>query len=268
MTVSQAVPPDAEQERPETRGWRELVAAGRYAVARNAYLVSGEQDPTVRAGLAALVDILELLRERSYGRAIERLERLEERADFAPWDLIDMELRTLQDSAGALDQRETEEARELLVSIEQSWFGSEVLTQLGTSYVFDGDFDEAATLFERAIEADPQHYRALTNLGNVALEQGRIDDAIELYQRALKVDENFPNAHHNLGVAYRKKGQLGKSVRSLRRAQRTQHRHDVAEARESIGKWAGPRVGKYFKWIIWGLMIVGGYLILRMAGFI
>ena len=93
-------------------------------------------------------------------------------------------------------------------------------------------------------------------------------DIIDLYERALKIDENFPNAHHNLGVAYRKKGQLNKSVRSLRRAQRTQQRHEVAEARESIGKWAGPNFGKYMKWIVWGAVIVAGYFLLRAAGYI
>lgn len=248
--------------------WRELTSQGRFGAARNAYLVSGEQDPEVRAGLGALIDIQELLRERSFGRAVERLGRLEFRPDFAPWVQIKEELNVLKDSASALDRRDPDLARELLSALGNPWFAAEVMTQLGTTEVYDGNMSEAAALLERAIEIDPQHYRALTNLGNLALEDGRVDDAIELYERALKVDENFPNAHHNLGVAYRKKGQLNKSVRSLRRAQRTQQRHEVAEARESIGKWAGPKAGKYLKWVIWGAIIVGAYFLLRMAGYI
>ncbi len=248
--------------------WRQSLELGRYSAARNAYLVSGEQDPAVRAALAALVDIQELLRERSYGRAIERLQRLEERPDLAPWSQLEEELAVLRDSAAALDRRDPDLARELLAELTSPLFAAEVMTHLGTTAVYDSDLTRAAELFEGAIETDPQHYRALTNLGNLALEDGRVDDAIELYERALKVDEEFPNAHHNLGVAYRKKGQLNKSVRSLRRAQRTQQRQEVAEARESIGKWAGPGTAKYLKWIVWGAVIVGGYLLLRATGYL
>ncbi len=251
-----------------TLDWRELTVQGRFSAARNAYLVSGEQDQEVRAALNAFVDIQELLRERSFGRAGERLDRLEVRPEFAPWEQIEEELKVLKDSAAALDRRDPDLARELLAALTDPWFAGEVMTQLGTTLVYDGNMEEAGALLERAIEVDPQHYRALTNLGNLALEDGRVDDAIELYERALKIDENFPNAHHNLGVAYRKKGQLNKSVRSLRRAQRTQQRHEVAEARESIGKWAGPGFGKYFKWLIWGAILVGGYYLLKMTGYI
>lgn len=231
--------------------------------------MSGDQTPEVRAGLSALVDVQELLRERSFGRAIERINRLEDRPEFANWEQILEELAVLKDSAAALDRRDPDLARELLQALpEGTWFTAEVLTHLGTTKVYDGDMAGATALFERAVEYDPNHYRALTNLGNVVLEEGKIDEAIELYERALKVDENFPNAHHNLGVAYRKKGQLNKSVRSLRRAQRTQQRHDVAEARESIGKWAGPKAGKYFKWVMWGAIAAGVYFLLRFTGYI
>ncbi len=252
----------------EPADWRTLTEQGRFVAARNAYLVSGETDPEVRSGLAALVDMQELLRERSYGRAIERLERLDSRPTFAPWDRILEELKTLKDSASALDRRDPDLARELLSELTNPWFAAEVLAQLGITEVYDGNLEEASAMLERAVEMDPQHYRAITNMGNLALEAGQVDEAIEFYQRALKIEEDFPNAHHNLGVAYRKKGQLNKSVRSLRRAQRTQQRHEVAEARESIGKWAGPSFAKYLKWIVWGVIIVGGYFLLRWAGVI
>lgn len=281
LAVNDAVPNDAPADdgrEPAPAGapaspeaaldWRQLVAQRRFVAARNAYLVTGEQDPDVRAALNALIDVFDLVRERAFGRALERIERLEERAAFVPWAELEEDLGVLRESAAALDVRDPDRARGLLLALEGTWFEAETLTQLGTTYVYDSDLEEAARLFERAIELDPQHYRALTNLGNVALEQDRVDDAIELYHRALKIDEEFPNAHHNLGVAYRKKGQLAKSVRSLRRAQRTQHRQEVAEARESIGKWAGPNVAKYFRWIVYALIAVGAYVLLRMAGYL
>lgn len=248
--------------------WRGLLMQRRYAAARNAYLVSGEQDNAVRSALAALVDALELVRERSFEKACQRIERLEDPATIVPWESVAAEVKALRASAAALDRREPDAARAELKAVVAHWFPAESLTQLGTSQIYDDDLEGAEASFMAAIELDPEHYRAITNLGNVLLEQGRVDEAIELYQRALKVDEEFPNAHHNLGVAYRRKGQLSKSVRSLRRAQKTQHRHEVVEARESIGKWAGPGFAKSLKWVVYGAIAVGVYFILRANGFI
>lgn len=248
--------------------WRELLERRRFTAARNAYLVAGEQDVNVRAALNALVDVQELVRERSFEKAHKRIERLEQRPAIVPWDEMAAEILALKASSSALDRRDPDSAREQLAEVEASWFPAESLSQLGTSLIYDDDLTGAEESFLAAIDLDPDHYRAITNLGNVLLEQGRVDEAIELYQRALKVDEEFPNAHHNLGVAYRRKGQLSKSVRSLRRAQKTQHRHEVAEARESIGKWAGPGFAKTIKWIVYGAIAVGGYFILRATGFI
>lgn len=262
--------PEVESGSNESRAleWRELMAAGRYAAARNAYLVGDGENQDVRATLNALADISELLRERSFNRALERLARLEEFAPTVDIAEIETELAAFKEAGAALDRREPEAARELMLALNSDWFESERLTQLGTTYVYDSNLEEAERHFLKAVELDPQHYRALTNLGNVALERGEVDQAIELYEQALKIDDQFPNAHHNLGVAYRKKGQLAKSVRSLRRAQRTQQRHDVAEARESLGKWAGPNTARYFKWGIWALIIVAGYFLLRAAGYL
>ncbi len=248
--------------------WLQLVAQRRFEAARNAYIITGAPDPTVRAGLNALVDVFELVRERSYGRAADRIERMEDRPAFVPWDELIEDLGILKSSASALDLRKPDRARELLETLEGTWFEAEKLSQLGTCHIYESDPAAAMQHFERAIELDPKHYRALTNLGNVLLEEEHVDEAIELYQRALKLDEDFPNAHHNLGVAYRKKGQLSKSVRSLRRAQKTQRRHEVAEARENIGKWAGPNFSKYFKWIIYGLIALGVYVLLRATGYL
>lgn len=257
--------PPVDSEVPD---WRELLAGQRYSAARNAYLITGGTDVGIREALTALSDLRELLCERAYNRALDRLERLEGVAALADWALVRAEVELLKESAAALEQREVDKAREILERGNAQWFGAEWLTQLGTTYVYDKELVQAGALFTQATDLDPQHYRALTNLGNVALEEGRVDDAIELYEQALKIHDQFPNAHHNLGVAYRKKGHLSKSVRSLRRAQRTQQRHDAVEARETLGKWAGPGTAKYVKWALWGALIVGGYYLLKSMGFL
>lgn len=225
-------------------------------------------DGDVGTALNALSDIEELVRERSYVKAKVRLERLEERPDWAPWQRLGDDLEVLAATSKALDRREPDAALEGLAALDDSWFEADVLTQRGTALIYLGEFDQAKEAFERALAIDPQHFRALTNMGNVALEQGEVDQAIEYYEQALKLNDEFANAHHNLGVAYRRKGQVGKSVRSLRRAQRVTQRTETAEARESFTRWSGKNSQKYVKWFLYAVM--GGVLwwILRSQGII
>src|SRR5690606_10817155 len=217
--------------------WRELLAARRFGVARHAYLIEAAAQPAgtssddlTRTALSALADVEDLVRERSYGKAKTRIERLEVRGSLAPWEAIMADLDALAVTAKALDKREPEEALAGLEPLAGSWLIAEVMTQRGTAQIYQGELAAAQENFTGALEIDPQHYRALTNLGNVALEEGRVDDAIEFYERAIKLNDQFANAHHNLGVAYRRKGHLSKSVRSLRKAQRVAQRHETAQA--------------------------------------
>lgn len=280
--------------------WRELLADRRFNAAKQAFQLAqrlkeaglqagvgsdvgsgGEQgagtdhaygmhtdDPAVGPALAALADVEDLVRERSYLKASTRIDRLEQRPLLAPWQRLQDDLQVLSATSKALDRREPDAAIEGLESLSDSWFEADVQTQRGTAQIYLGEFDEARTSFTRALEVDPQHFRALTNLGNVALEQGEVDEAIDLYERALKLNDQFANAHHNLGVAYRRKGHVGKSVRSLRRAQRVSQRVETAEARESFTRWSGQNSQKYLKWLLYAA--VGGALwwVLRSQGVI
>lgn len=254
---------------PSAPDWRELLQQRRFVAARQAFLITGGDEQGTKAALAALADVEELVHERSFAKAIDRLTRLDNPVDLVPWAELEEQLKVLQASAAQLDKRDPDAAAAVLKGLpETNWFPAEHLTQLGTVQIYDSNLDAAKANFEAAVAIDPKHYRALTNLGNVALEQGRVDDAIENYQAALKLNEEFSNAHHNLGVAYRRKGHLNRSVKSLRRAQRTQQKQEASMARESLGKWTGQSGGKFLKYILWGAAAVGVYLILRAAGYL
>lgn len=249
--------------------WRQALADRRFMAARQAYIVSGGTDQATLAALGALSDVQELVHERSFDKAVKRIERQEQPAPLVPWPELIRQLEALKAAAAQLDRRDPDAAGAALAELpDDNWFPSEYLTQLGTVRIYDSDLAAAQTAFEAAVALDPKHYRALTNLGNVALEQGRVDAAIEHYQAALKVNEDFSNAHHNLGVAYRRKGHLNKSVKSLRRAQRAQQKREAAVARESLGKWTGASGSKFLKYLLWGAAAVGAYLILKAAGYL
>lgn len=259
--------------------WRDLLELRRFNDAKKAYLVAkyaasgvaalepGPTDDLTRAALTALADVEDLLRERRYKKAIERLSRLENRPTLAPWHALEADLETLLKVGTALDRRDAEEALTRLEPLAATWFKAEALTLQGTAQIYLGEIATAQASFLDAIEIDPDHYRALTNLGNLALEEGDVDEAIARYQRAIEINDEFANAHHNLGVALRRKGHVAKSVRELRRAQRLAYRQDAAQARESFtGGLKAQRARPVLKWVLWVAVGAVVWWVLRSQG--
>lgn len=258
--------------------WRELLELRRFNAAKQAYLVATyagagrlaadaeSDDDAVRAALTALADVEDLLRERRYAKAGERIARLQHKPPLAPWHDLEADIEALAAVGKALDKRDPEQALADLDRLGDTWFVAEASTLRGTAQAYLGDGVAAKACFEAAVAVDPKHFRALTNLGNVALEEGDVDGAIARYREALAVNEEFSNAHHNLGVAYRRKGDLGKSVRHLRRAQRLAYRQDAAEARESFMKAGGARFGGALKWVLWVAIGAAVWWVLRSQG--
>ncbi|MEX2534725.1 MAG: tetratricopeptide repeat protein [Trueperaceae bacterium] len=248
--------------------WRLALQAGRFDEAHRHFLLSGEEDAEVLQALAALSDIQEFAREKSWGRARRKLDRLGEPPPLLDWSELRLELARLEESSRHLENVEPAEALERLASGEGRWLLAEAANQRGTAQVYLGDAQEARRQFGIAVGLDPRHYRALTNLGNACLEAGEVDEAIDCYQRALSINDEFANAHHNLGVAYRRQGKVGRSVRELRRAQRVQQRTERERARDQVGQGAGKAGLKALRWTFIGIIALVLFVILRDQGFI
>lgn len=73
-------------------------------------------------------------------------------------------------------------------------------------------FDEAESLYRRAIELDPHLAIAYTNLGNVRFRRGDGVSAETLYRKALSIDEAQPEAHYNLGYVLLERGEAKLAV--------------------------------------------------------
>ncbi len=73
-------------------------------------------------------------------------------------------------------------------------------------------FDEAESLYRRAIELDPHLAIAYTNLGNVRFRRGDGASAEALYRKALSIDEAQPEAHYNLGYVLLERGEAKLAV--------------------------------------------------------
>ena len=64
-----------------------------------------------------------------------------------------------------------------------------------------GELEEAAGLYKRVLDSEPEHPDALHLTGVVAHQQGRNGDAVALIDRAIANSPRAPAYHNNLGLA-------------------------------------------------------------------
>jgi tetratricopeptide (TPR) repeat protein len=73
-------------------------------------------------------------------------------------------------------------------------------------------FDEAESLYKRAIALDPSLAIAYTNLGNIRFRRGDEEGAEKFYAQALEVDPKQPEAHYNIGYVALEHGDAARAV--------------------------------------------------------
>jgi tetratricopeptide (TPR) repeat protein len=76
----------------------------------------------------------------------------------------------------------------------------------GMALAREGKFEEAARLFRKALDNEPEFTRALGHYGRALLELGRIEEARKYLRRALELDPHFAFVHVILGVTYLREG--------------------------------------------------------------
>ena len=69
-------------------------------------------------------------------------------------------------------------------------------------------FNEAIKLFDRALKINPNYAEGHNNLGNVLFELSEFEKSLECYKKAVKLNPNFSDAFNNLGNVYQKKENL------------------------------------------------------------
>ena len=82
----------------------------------------------------------------------------------------------------------------------------------------NGNFTQAITELELAIQNEPGWVMPFFTLGVIYGNQGELDRAIQAWERATQLDINFAKAHYNLAVAYLQKEENARSIASLREA--------------------------------------------------
>ena len=89
---------------------------------------------------------------------------------------------------------------------------------LGWIYVEKGMLDEAISEYKKTITINPDLANAHFNLGRIYEKKERLDEAISEYKKAIAINPNYADAHFNLGFAYGVKGILSISADHLYKA--------------------------------------------------
>jgi protein O-mannosyl-transferase len=121
------------------------------------------------------------------------------------------------------------------------------------------------TLWRHALACTTGNILAYVNLGHELFEQRRLDEAISLYQKGLEAQPNNRQFHNNLANALRENGRLDEAIVHYERA--VQIQPGSAEAQFNLGKALGLRgkqdeaIGRYKI----ALQVEPGFLPARMS---
>jgi protein O-mannosyl-transferase len=86
-------------------------------------------------------------------------------------------------------------------TIKKSPDKSRPYSNLGNIYNERGMYNDAETVYLKAIELDPVFPGIYNNLGNIYKSGRRYGEAIDAYTKALNLDPHYAEAYYNLGVA-------------------------------------------------------------------
>jgi tetratricopeptide (TPR) repeat protein len=103
----------------------------------------------------------------------------------------------------------------------------------GNKSLAQGAYEEAAALFEEALELDSSHAESLHNFGWSLFQLGRYVEAEQCIRDAIATKPNYADAYGNLGILLRLKGDLVEAEAALRHAIKL--RPTYVEARINLG---------------------------------
>lgn len=89
---------------------------------------------------------------------------------------------------------------------------------LGNAYYQTGDPKGAIAAFTKAIEIDPQYFKAMVNMALMYDEQEQYSQAIETLERAAEIDPKSPDVWSHMGNSYYAQGQHAKAMDLYRKA--------------------------------------------------
>jgi tetratricopeptide (TPR) repeat protein len=85
------------------------------------------------------------------------------------------------------------------------------MKRLSLIYLVQGQYDQAITDYNKAIEINPRYAEAYNNRGGTYSQIGQYDQAISDCTKAIEINPRYADAYNNRGNAYRCKGEYDKA---------------------------------------------------------
>ena len=89
---------------------------------------------------------------------------------------------------------------------------------MGTLNLQQGNLDTASTFLKKTITLKPDDAMAYNNLAIVLQEQGKLDEAKESYCKAISLVPDYAEAHYNLANVLKEQGRLDEAIKSYEQA--------------------------------------------------
>ena len=130
----------------------------------------------------------------------------------------------VKDSAVAVEKAEKKERvleieeKTPLPRVSEKPFDTEVLYHKALSYQRKNDLDSAERLYRNILKQDPEFVYALNNLGVIYMVKKRDDDAAEMFEKAIEHSGDYVDPYYNLACIYSKRGDVSKSLDYLKTA--------------------------------------------------
>jgi tetratricopeptide (TPR) repeat protein len=123
----------------------------------------------------------------------------------------------LGNSYDELDQYEQAiEAHKKALELDPESF--KAWTNLGAAYRHSDNYDEARKSYQKALELNPDYAEAYASLGALYIFEDEPKMAVESLEKALKLDDTLPVSHANIAVAYAKLGRFDDAEKALAKA--------------------------------------------------
>lgn len=88
------------------------------------------------------------------------------------------------------------------------------LTNLGTTYLLQGQVDAAEDYYRRAARLAEPDAAIANNLGVSSLKRGRYEEAVDQFIKAIHADSSDPAAYCNLALVYHAQAELREAIKS------------------------------------------------------
>ena len=90
--------------------------------------------------------------------------------------------------------------------------------QMADLYMARKEYREAAQLYKRLTDQDPQNAVYFNKLGISMHQQTALGQALKCYERAVKLDPTYADAENNIGTIYYQRKKYGKAIKAYQKA--------------------------------------------------